>query len=76
MQGRESVPAVDVGREEDGLGEESEAFEGEWHTDDAAGVVMNAGQRSPSSKERTVPETAPTAKSKPTTGVHARASWR
>ncbi len=42
-KGGEAVPAVDVHGEEDGLGEEREAFEGEGHADDAAGVVHERG---------------------------------
>ena len=60
--GRDPVPAVEVDAEEDGLGEEREAFERERQTDDVAELAHEVGQSRPSSNESTVPETAPTAK--------------
>src|SRR5688572_12288418 len=45
--GRDPVPPIEVDAEENGLGEEGEALEGERHADDRAGVLHETRPEQP-----------------------------
>ena len=60
---REPVPAVEVDAEEDRLDEERERLQGERQPDHRAPAAHQSRPKSPSAKDRTVPDTAPTANS-------------
>lgn len=74
--GRQAVPAVQVDPEEDGLDEKAKPSKVNGNPKIAPKRPMSPGQRIPSSKDRIVPDTAPTAKSTPITLAHRRASRR
>ena len=75
-RGDEAVPAVDVDGDEDRLDEEGEALDPEGRPNTAPNVAMKFGHSRPSSNDRIVPVTTPTANSTSITFDQRRASAR